>query len=74
MVKKSAVYCPAYYDLVYLQAYGDAVIDEALMLITSTYPVTVSLKRSEIVQDKRLWASQPVWWDQEEPSARCCWV
>jgi hypothetical protein len=44
------------------------------MFIISNYHVTVFLKRSEDVQDKRLWASQPVWWDQEQPSARSCWL
>ena len=62
------------HGLVHLQAYGDAVIDEAPMFIISNYHVTVFLKRSEDVQDKRLWASQPVWWDQQQPSARSCWL
>ncbi len=66
--------CLAYHGLVHLQAYGDAVIDEAPMFIISNYHVTVFLKRSEDVQDKRLWASQPVWWDQQQPSARSCWL
>ena len=24
--------------------------------------------------DKRLWASEPVWWDRQHPSARSCWL
>ncbi len=74
LVETSALYCLAYHDLVYLQVYGDAVIDEAPMLIISNYHATVFLKRSEHVQDKRLWASRPVWWDQQQPTARSCWL
>ncbi|KAK9829488.1 hypothetical protein WJX72_006168 [[Myrmecia] bisecta] len=42
------------------QVYGDAVFDEAPMLILTNYHVTVFLKRSADVQDKRLWASPPI--------------
>lgn len=49
-------------------------IGEAPMLIISNYYVTVFLKRNEHVHDKRLWASQPVWWDQQQPTARSCWL
>lgn len=38
------------HGLVHLQAYGDAVIDEAPMFIISNHHVTVFLKRSEDVQ------------------------
>lgn len=44
------------------------------MFIISNYHVTVFVKRSEDVQDKRLWASHPIWWDQQQPSARSCWL
>ncbi len=57
-----------------MQVYGDAVIDEAPLLILSNYHVTVFLKRSEHVHDKRLWASEPVSWNQQHPSARSCWL
>ena len=43
-----------------MQVYGDAVMDEAPLLILTNYHVTVFLKRSEHVHDKRLWASEPV--------------
>lgn len=57
-----------------LQAYGDAVIDEAPLLFISNYHCTVFLKRSEHVHNKTLWASEPIWWDQQHPSARSCWL
>ena len=50
-----------------MQVYGDAVMDEAPLLILTNYPVTVFLKRSEHVHDKRLWASEPVWWGSAAP-------
>ena len=43
-----------------MHVYGDAVMDEAPLLILTNYHVTVFLKRSEHVHDKRLWASEPV--------------
>ena len=57
-----------------LQVYGDAVMDEAPLLILTNYHVTIFLKRSDNVQDKRLWASEPVWFDQTDPPARASWV
>ena len=57
-----------------LQVYGDAVMDEAPLLILTNYHVTVFLRRSHDVQDKRLWASEPIWFDCTDPPARACWV
>ena len=57
-----------------MQVYGDAVVDEAPLLILSNYLVTIFLKRSQHCWDKRLWASEPIWWDQTQPSARACWL
>jgi len=57
-----------------LQVYGDAVLDEAPLLILTNYYVTIFLKRSEDVLDKRLWASEPIWFDQTDPSARASWL
>ncbi|KAK9817326.1 hypothetical protein WJX74_005231 [Apatococcus lobatus] len=56
------------------QVYGDAVMDEAPLLVLSNYDCTVFQKRSPNVMDKRLWASEPVWWDSQRPSARACWL
>lgn len=67
-------HCTLLTKLLELQAYGDAVMDEAPMLFLSTYHVSIFLKRSPDVQDKRLWASTPIWWDQRDPPARVCWV
>ena len=49
-------------------------MDEAPLLILSNYDVTIFLKRAKHVMDKRLWASPPVWWDSQRPSARCSWL
>lgn len=57
-----------------LQVYGDAVIDKAPLLFVSNYHSTVFLKRSEHVCNKQLWASEPIWWDRQQPSARSCWL
>lgn len=57
-----------------LQAHGDAVIDEAPLLFVSNYNCTVFLKRSEHVHNKTRWAFEPVWWDQQHPSASSCWL
>ena len=57
-----------------LQAYGDAVVDEAPLLFISNYECTVFLKRSVHVYNKTLWASEPIWWDQQHPSACACWL
>lgn len=57
-----------------LQAYGDAVLDEAPIFFLTNYHVTVFLKRSADVMDKRIWASEPIWYDRIHPPARACWV
>lgn len=49
-------------------------MDEAPLLILTNYHVTISLRRSYDVQDNRLWASEPIWFDQSDPPSRACWV
>ena len=44
------------------------------MLFVSNYHCTVFLKRSRHVHNKKLWASEPIWWDRQHPSARSCWL
>ena len=56
------------------QVFGDAVIDEAPLLILTNYHVTVFLKRSDDARDKQLWASAPIWYDQTDPPPRACWA
>lgn len=56
------------------QAYGDAVFDEAPLLVITNYRVTVFLKRSPDVKDKRLWASEPIWLDDTSPPPRVSWL
>ena len=57
-----------------LQAYADAVLDEAPLLVLTDYNVTIFLRRSGDVKDNRLWASEPVWADQQSPPARAAWL
>ena len=56
------------------QVYGDAVLDEAPLLILTNYHAIFPLRRNENVLDKRLWASPAVWWDQTEPPPHGCWL
>ena len=65
---------PTLQVLACLQAYGDAVINEAPVLFVSNYHCTVFLKRNQHVHNKKLWASEPIWWDRQHPSARSCWL
>lgn len=44
------------------------------MLFVSNYSCTVLLKRSEHVHNETRWAFEPIWWDQQHPSARSCWL
>ena len=57
-----------------VQAFGDAVLDEAPGMIVSNYACTIFLVRSIDVHDKRLWVSPPVWWNDTEVPARACWL
>ncbi len=51
-----------------------AVVDEAPVFALTSYNVTVFFKRSDDVRDKRLWASEPVWINQTDPSACAMWA
>ena len=42
------------------------------MVLFTNYHTTLFLKRATHAVDKRLWASEPVWWGQKHPSARSC--
>ena len=57
-----------------VQAYGMAVVDEAPVFALTSYNVTVFFKRSDDVRDTRLWASEPAWINQTDPSAAAVWV
>jgi len=57
------------------QAYGDAVMDEAPLLIISNYEVTYFIKRDVLdVTDKRLVVSPPVSWDSQSPHPLAAWL
>ena len=49
-------------------------MDEAPLLVLTNYHVTVFLRRSQHVHDKRLWASEPVWFDRADLPVRACWA
>ncbi len=57
-----------------VQAFGMAVVDEAPVFVLTSYNATLFFKRSCDVTDKRLWASEPVWINQTDPSAAAVWV
>ena len=57
-----------------VQAYGMAVVDEAPVFMLTSYNVSVFFKRSNDVEDKRLWASEPIWINQIDPSACAIWA
>ena len=38
------------------------------------YMVTLFIKRSMDVGDKTIYVSDPIWFDQSQPSARACWL
>ena len=57
-----------------LQAYGDSVLDEAPLLAITNYDATIFMRRGEIVQDKHLYASEPVCFDDTHPSTRGSWL
>ena len=47
-------------------------MDEAPLPLLTHYHTTLFPKRATHAMDKRLWASEPVWWDQKHLSARSC--
>ena len=57
-----------------LQAFGDAVFDKAPLVALTNYDVTIFLKRSQDVKDKRLWASEPIWFDDTSPPPQVFWL
>ena len=60
---------------VLLQAYGDAVVEEAPVFAISTYEVTVFCHRDFThVRDKRIWASPPIAWDNASLPPRAAWL
>jgi len=57
------------------QAFGDAVMDEAPLLIISNYEVTYFIKRNvQNVADKQLIVSPPVSWDSQSPHPLAAWL
>jgi len=58
-----------------LQAYGDAVVEEAPIFAISNYDVTFFCRRhlSE-VGDKRIWASPPIAWNEASLPPRAAWL
>ncbi|CAL5224743.1 g7476 [Coccomyxa viridis] len=56
------------------EAFGDAVFDKAPLLALTNYDVTIFLKRSQDVKDKRLWASEPIWFDDTSPPPQVFWL
>ena len=40
----------------------------------TNYEVTLFIQRPADVTDKAIYISEPVWFDQSQPSARACWL
>lgn len=61
--------------VVCLQAYGDAVLEEAPLFAISTYDVTIFCHRNFMdVKDKRIWASPPIAWNSTLVPPRAAWL
>jgi len=61
--------------VVLLQAYGDAVVEEAPVFAISNYEVTIFCHRNFTdVSDKRTWASPPIAWDSVSLPPRAAWL
>ena len=57
-----------------MHAYGYSVEEEVAVFVVTDYKVTFFMSRSPDVTDKRIRISEPVWWDQANPSARAYWL
>ena len=58
-----------------LQAYGDAVVEEAPIFAISNYEVTFFCHRNlNDVRDKRIWASPPIAWTSVSLPPRAAWL
>ena len=57
-----------------VQVFACAVEEEVAVAAVTSYEVTLFIKRSMDVTEKRIWVSDPVWCDQTRPSARACWL
>lgn len=57
------------------QVYGDAVVDEAPLMVLSNYHVTYFIKRNlEDVKDKTLYVSPPIPWNSRDLPVRAAWL
>lgn len=58
-----------------LQAYGDAVVEEAPLFAISNYEVMFFCHRNFTdVRDKRIWASPPIAWNSVSLPPRAAWL
>ena len=71
----SCTSCCADVHVGFLQAYGDAVVEEAPIFAISNYEVTFFCRRHLTdVRDKRIWASPPIAWDSASLPPRAAWL
>lgn len=57
------------------QVYGDAVVDEAPLMVLSNYHVTYFIKRNlEDVTDTSLYVSPPIPWNSQGLPVRAAWL
>ena len=57
-----------------VQAYGYSVEEGVAVFAVTDYQVVFFMSRLPDVTDKRIRVSEPVWWDQANPSAKACWL
>ncbi len=57
-----------------VQVFACTVEEEVAVAAVTSYEVTFFVKRSMDVTEKKIWVSDPVWFDQTQPSARACWL
>ena len=56
------------------QVFACAVEEEVAVAAVTSYEVTLFIKRSMDITEKKIWVSDPVWYDETWPSARACWL
>lgn len=57
-----------------MQAYSYSVEEEVALFVVTDYKVAFFMSRSPDVTDKQIRVSEPVWWDQANPSAKAYWL
>ncbi len=57
-----------------MQAFALAVEEQVTHVALSSYELTIFIKRSLDITEKIIYISDPVWANQEQPSAKAYWL